>query len=155
MDEVLLNDWRHLRPITCMYEFLCPIKGLVTKLGCLLPRIFFFSSVVESPGKKTVTRPRTPTLVAAVFFPPLTLFWAEWNVTYSVVPEPADAAVGAQSRRSGGTCSLRRLRHWRRGRVPVAREREDIRRLESSDASPQEARWERVLHQRWRTEWCR
>lgn len=64
MDEVLLNDWRHLRPITCMYEFLCPIKGLVTKLGCLLPRIFFFLRLLSHRGKKPLLdrgrRPSSP-----------------------------------------------------------------------------------------------
>lgn len=35
-------------------------------LGCPSPRIFFFFSVVESPGKTPVTRPRKPTLIAAV-----------------------------------------------------------------------------------------
>lgn len=38
-------------------------------LGCIPPRTYFiyFFPVVESPGKKPVTRPRKPILIAAVF----------------------------------------------------------------------------------------
>lgn len=150
-NEVILNDWRRLQPITCRYELFYPIKGLATYIRLSSSMIFFFFSVVESPGKKPLLDRGSRRSSLLSFSHPPKLFWTEWNVTFSVngscsvVSEPAEAPVDTQSRCYSGTCSFSRLQHRRR-RWEVVGKREGICRVESSNTFLQKAKWERILH---------